>query len=181
MADGYSVQGVPGFFGIEAYWTDAFGNPSRADLDLYMVEPSGVFAPWMGQTSPNGFFSADSKDSGKNYEIYVAREEVESGDYVPVINYYEDWLGYSQGAMCYLLYFPSISDSQHVIFGPKLMGLWNPAPAVWDDYVIYLLSLNFYSDWWIPTSFERLLSRAPIEIQRKFWSSVREQRRRRRH
>ena len=181
MAEGYSAREVRGLFGVEAYWTDALGNPSMADLDLYMVEPSGVFAPWMGQTSPNGFFSADSKDSGKNFEIYVAREEVESGDYIPVINYYDNGLGGPQGAMCYLLYFPDISDSGYVAFGPNLMGLWNPAPAIWDDYVIYLLSMNFYSDWWVPTSFERLLSRAPIEVQRRFWSSVWAKRQMRRH
>ena len=168
------APGVRGDFVIEAYWTDPFGGPSGADLDLYILEPDDVFAPWMGQTTPNGFFSPDSKDSGKDYEIYVARSEISRGSYVPVINYYDSWESIFDRAYCYLLYFPSGISYQYITYGPRPMGLWNPAPEVWDDYVIYLLSNNFYSDWWIPTVVEKVLVRAPIEVQREFWGRVRE-------
>lgn len=172
--EGISPETAKGGFVIQAYWTDVFGNPSGADLDLYIVEPQDVFAPWMGQTTPNGFFSPDSKDSGKSYEIYIARDEISKGIYIPVINFYDSWMSLYQGAYCYLQYFPKESLTSPVVFGPQAMGLWNPAPTYWDDEVIYLLSINFYSDWWIPTSFEQKLSRAPIEFQRAFWMRVRE-------
>ncbi len=91
-----------------------------------------------------------------------------------MINYYDSWESIFDRAYCYLSYFPSGISYQYVTYGPRPMGLWNPAPEVWDDYVIYLLSNNFYSDWWIPTVIEKVLVRAPIEVQREFWGRVRE-------
>jgi len=171
-----TADNAQGGFVVQTFWTTSYGDASHVDLDLYIVEPGHVFAPWMGQATPNGFFGPDSMDAGTNYEIYVAREVIQKGTYIPVINYYDSKYSFMQPAWCYLLYFPRGIESDFLQSAPRLMGLWNPAPEVWDDFTIYLLSSNYYSDWWIPTAIERLLSRAPIESQRRFWAEIRRQR-----
>ncbi|MHC4858993.1 MAG: clostripain-related cysteine peptidase, partial [Planctomycetota bacterium] len=53
---------VTGGFGVSLTWD------TDADLDLWVWEPGGsadflddLYSPWVGQTSPNGFFSGDSQ------------------------------------------------------------------------------------------------------------------------
>ncbi len=166
---------APGNFIIAAYWTTPEGLKSDADLDLYIVEPDAAYAPWMGQTTPNGFFSADSLDSGDNFEVYTARERVEKGLYLPVINLYDidPW----ESVLAYCFYVPDSNLDNIITWGPHTMDFLFPAPdpEEWDDVVIYLLSMNFYSDWWIPGEVERLFSRAPLEATVSFWHQVRDQ------
>lgn len=75
---------VEGNFAFKLVWDDA-----NADLDLLISEPSGaVYAPWEGATTPNGFFSAESTESGKTEESYTTASKVSAGDYDVFINYY---------------------------------------------------------------------------------------------
>ena len=75
---------VDGNFAFKLVWDDA-----NADLDLLISEPSGdVYAPWEGATTPNGFFSGESTESGKTEESYTAASKVSAGDYDVFINYY---------------------------------------------------------------------------------------------
>ena len=163
---------VSGNFLFAVYWYTLNGGASRADLDLYIIEPDGVFAPWMGSTAPNGLFSPDSLDSGQNFESYLALPKITSGIYIPVVNFYSGGPLNEQSVLAYGVYNPDMSSWNTAGFGPNRMGLWNPAPKTWDDNVIQLLSQNYYSDWWIPTSIDRVLSRAPIEFKRSFWHLV---------
>ncbi len=167
-----SSRTAPGNFILAAYWTNPWGGRSGADLDLYIIEPQGIYAPWMGQTTPNGFFSQDSTTSENDYETYLARPEITPGYYIPVINLYD--INYMSGSSvyCYFIYLSDISKWNWLSWGPKEMSFFNPAPSNWDDYVIYLLSINYYSDWWIPTEVEKILSRASTETQRNFWLQV---------
>ena len=62
-----------------------------ADLDLYVWEPNlEIYAPWMGQTTPNGFFSGDSYDVGESVEYYVSNDYVQPGDYDVFVEYFKD-------------------------------------------------------------------------------------------
>ncbi len=164
-----------GDFVIAAYWTNFDGSKSAADLDLYVVEPAGAYTPWMGQTTPNGFFSADSLDSGDNYEIYTARQEVERGLYLPVINLYDD--GPGLGVWAYCFYMPDKTLNSITTWGPHSMDLLFPAPDPedWDEWVMYMLSMNFYSNWWIPGEVQKLFSRASFTATIEFWEKIREQ------
>ncbi len=167
-----SSRTATGNFILAAYWTNPRGGPSGADLDLYIIEPQGIYAPWMGQTTPNGFFSQDSITSENDYETYLARPEVTPGYYIPVVNLYDiDYL-LAPSVYCYFIYLPKISRWNWLSWGPREMSFFNPAPTKWDDYVIYLLSNNYYSDWWIPTEVEKMLSRASSGAQRDFWLRI---------
>ena len=172
---GISAAKVTGNFMFTAYWQTLNGGTSMADLDLYIIEPDGVFAPWMGSTTPNGFFSPDSSVSGKSFESYTALPKVTSGLYIPAINFYSGGPSNEQSVLAYCLYNPDISSWNPTSFGPQKMGLWNPAPKIWNDNVIQLLSQNYYSDWWIPTSVEKMLSRMPIRFKRAFWNMIQTQ------
>jgi len=167
---------VEGNFIIAAYWVNGYGSKyTSADLDLYIIEPEDAYAPWMGQTTPNGFFSADSLDSGDNFEVYTAHEQVETGLYLPVINLYDLGLDPSVIAYCFYVLDPTFQNI--ITWGPHTMDFSNPAPdpEEWDDWVTYLLSINFYSDWWIPGEIERMVSRLPFALQKFFWESIKEQ------
>lgn len=164
-----------GGFIIAAFWTDSDGFKSSADIDLYVVEPDAAYAPWLGQTTPNGFFSADSLDSGNNFEVYTARERVEKGLYLPVLNLYD--LGFESRVRAYCFYSRDPSLHNVITWGPNFMDMYLPAPDPedWDEWVMYLLSMNFYSDWWIPGEVQKTLSRAPLPAVQAFWNAVRDQ------
>ena len=57
---------------------------------LFVWEPSGLYAPWTGQTTPNGYFSGDSSTTNVSAEYYVSNDYVESGPYDAFIYYYAD-------------------------------------------------------------------------------------------
>ncbi len=144
------LQTGEGRFAIMLKWD------TDADLDLLINEPDGTWAaPFIGATSPNGFLSEDSIDSGESTENYAAAETVEKGYYNIFVSYYDDGPSTSgpTTASIYILdlanginEFPAQPDYQ------KEMDLSNPAPwysEVWN---------NDYSDWWWPTYVERSLN-----------------------
>lgn len=156
-----------GGFALWLYWEKTNGSACNADLDLYIWEPAADYAttgngdwysPWMGQTSPNGFFSQDSADSGESQEFYIANNQVYRGDYQFVVNYYDNGTDCSQ-ARAHLLFFDPIYqdwfelNSAYAGFSmaypsPRIMDLSNPyASGCSDDD---LLCYNNYSDWWVP-------------------------------
>ncbi len=112
----------------------------------------------MGQSSPNGFFSQDSADSGESQEFYLAKSQVYPGDYQFVVNYYADGASCSQARAHLLLFDPADQQwheltSQYVGFAmdspsPQIMDLSNQYTSGCgdDDLACY----DQYSDWWIP-------------------------------
>lgn len=166
-------EAAPGGFILGTYWY-TFSGLSGADLDLYVVEPDGgVFAPWTGRYTPNGLFSMDSRISGIQLEYYVANPVVKKGIYMPVVNYQPGFgVQWWQEATAYFYYIPDASSNEVYQSEPRHMSMLNPAPAEWDDYAIELLSRNYYSDWWIPASVERSLSRASLDTKRSFWTRI---------
>ena len=171
---GQEAEAAEGGFLFGIFWNGFPGGYSGADLDLYVIEPDGVYAPWTGHVSPNGYFSLDSYVSNLDLEFYKAKPVVRKGYYIPVINYqaglFESWPRGQVAA--YFYYIPEPGAGELYQWGPRYMSLLNPAPASWDDDVIELLSQNYYSDWWIPTGIERFLSRASAEAKRSFWGKV---------
>jgi hypothetical protein len=162
-----SVTYASGGFALWLYWEKPNGTACNADLDLYIWEPAADFAatgdgnwyaPWMGQSSPNGFFSQDSADSGESEEFYVAKSQVYPGDYQFVVNYYADGASCSQARAHLKLFDPADQQwheltSQYVGFpmdspSPQIMDLSNSYTSGCneDDLACY----DQYSDWWAP-------------------------------
>ena len=150
------LQTGEGNFAIMLKWD------TDADLDLLINEPDGTWAaPFIGATSPNGFLSEDSIDSGESTENYAAAETVEKGYYDVFVSYYEDGPSGTKPttASIYILdpangvnEFPAQPDYQ------REMDLTNQAPIIWDDTVLNDIHNNIYSDLWWPTYLERSLS-----------------------
>lgn len=161
-----------GNFGFYLAWTDVNNLPCDADLDLYVWEPAPDYAtsgngrlhaPYMGQTSPNGFFSLDSSDSGTPEEYYLANSQVLAGDYYVLVNYYANGATCTQ-AKAHLFYYDpayfSGDTNWHEVTtanlgvtityeSPVLLDLTN----VWTGQALSTLGdLNNYSDWWVPFS-----------------------------
>lgn len=66
---------VAGGFALWAEWD------TDADVDLYVVEPgNNLYAPYAGVTTPNGFFSGDSANTGYSFEYYAAADQIEPGN-----------------------------------------------------------------------------------------------------
>ncbi len=172
-AGGATAVYKPGNFGIKITWTDPSGAVCDADVDLYVWEPAvdfsitangDYYAPYMGQTSPNGFFSADSADSGKSEEYYLANEQVLVGYYYFLANLYPTTgTSCNQARVHLFLYDPAtFGDSDwHEATQANLAGIGvttvNPSPHDLDftnasDPYYYppLANMNNYSDWWLP-------------------------------
>lgn len=139
------------------------GWDTDADVDLYVWEPcepqvdrpcnDTFFAPYMGKTTPNGYFSGDSVSTNYPEEYYVANDYVDAGDYDVLINYYQD--NTSTHANVTMWY---IDPSQGVeewtqVAGPEPMDLSDPYPS----NIINLNDINSYSDWWIAGELTRVL------------------------
>jgi hypothetical protein len=161
-----NVVYASGGFGLYLKWDKTDGSACDADLDLYIWEPAADYAatgngdwysPWMGQTSPNGFFSQDSADSGVSEEFYMANNQVYAGDYYFVVNYYDNGPGCSKARARLWIYF---SDSQQLfeLSLDNFPSMTYPSPHVLDLSNVYtsgcdgsnLLCYNNYSDWWVP-------------------------------
>ncbi|MBF0200588.1 MAG: hypothetical protein HQK66_04620, partial [Desulfamplus sp.] len=155
-----------GGFAFAALWLDNLGAFSDADVDIYVVEPDGTIGScWMGSSTPNGYYSPDSALSGDSYEMYATKDQIDSGTYMYIVNYYDD--GYWDNfAYVYLFY---MDPAYGVHFWDylydattgspfKKMHRYNPAPEYWSDYVIFMLLQGYYSDWWIPMVSQRALS-----------------------
>lgn len=81
---GTPAETATGNFAFKLVWND-----SKADLDLFVWEPDGVYAAYDGTNTPNGFFSSDSSISGKAEESYTAASTIAKGSYDVFVNYYE--------------------------------------------------------------------------------------------
>jgi len=99
---GTATYGV-GDFSLRVEWTNTSGGACDADLDLWVIENGIFYAPWMGQTTPNGYFSADSAISGDSMEFYQANPQVETGFYDFMVQYYGNGATCNQ-ATAYLYY-----------------------------------------------------------------------------
>ncbi|MBU0483454.1 MAG: hypothetical protein KKB30_02935 [Proteobacteria bacterium] len=131
---------VKGDFTFYIEWT------GDADLDLYVWEPDAIYAPWMGQTTPNGFLSGDSAETGSSEEYYSANSYVQSGQYDFLVNYYEN--GHtSSSAEVYLWYRDATIDDQWYSYGPVTLNLSQQYTGDFTD-LSTLSDLNAYSDWW---------------------------------
>ena len=140
----------PGGFAFYISWD------TDADLDLYVWEPSDLYAAWMGKTTPNGFFSGDSYETGISEEFYVAKDYVEAGDYDVIINYFGD--GVSKNARVTFWWIdPSNNVTQWQKVGPVLMNLMNAYNGDFSD-ITSLSQLNAYNNWWYTDSWTRSVS-----------------------
>lgn len=146
---GGSATYGPGGFNVRIEWTTPSDGACDADLDLLVNENGVFYAPYMGQTTPNGYFSQDSADSGVSSEYYQANEQVETGYYYFLANYYEDGTGCSQARVKLYL--------DDVYKGYADMDLSNPYPGSSSDthschtlptYSQYLQCVSdYYSDY----------------------------------
>lgn len=161
-----------GNFGFRASWTNMSDQPCDADLDLYVWEPDSSasggawYSPYMGQTSPNGFFSADSSISGKSEEYYLANSQVLAGDYYLMVNFYKNGASCTQAKARLYYYDPTFfSDSNWheattaigvnpAVASPRQLDLTN---AYNGQALATLGDLNNYSDWWVPLSVTKAL------------------------
>jgi hypothetical protein len=161
---GGNLDYASGGFGLYLTWEKPDGNACDADLDLYIWEPAADFAttgngdwysPWMGQTSPNGFFSQDSADSGVSEEFYMANNQVYAGDYYFVVNFFAKTTGCSQ-ARAHLWFYNPLSGKWVELSLANYPSMTYPSPRILDLSNVYtsgcsgLLCLNKYSDWWVP-------------------------------
>jgi len=158
------VQYAQGGFAVYLLWTDEYGGSCNADLDLYIWEPAADFsttgngqwyAPYEGQTTPNGFFSLDSADSGVSEEFYYANSQVYWGDYYFCVNFYG--AGSCPSALARLfIYDPAYGDWYELTEANVGFSLEYPSPQVLDLSNPYSsgctdnLCLNNYSNWWVP-------------------------------
>jgi len=120
-----------------------------ADLDLIIWEPDGTLsAPYTGSSSANGFFSADSASSGISAEYFCAFDNVTSGVYDILVNYYAD--GSSKGATASLYFMdPSLGIGELSLIDEFYLDLSSPAPRNWqgDDTEQKNVWNDVYSDW----------------------------------
>ncbi len=149
-----NYQMTQGGFALGVAWLNDAGWFGDADVDIFVFEPdNSLNAPWLGQTTANGFFSPDSADSKDSYETYGTHPHIMKGDYLLIVNYYKNGKR-DHYANVYSLYMDSSAGVPFWVFTPgdyyKRMSLLNPVPADWDDDVIMGILLGLYSDWWVP-------------------------------
>lgn len=138
---------VEGGFGFYIEWN------TDADVDLYVCEPNGLcYAPWNGQTSPNGNFSGDSYDTGYTEEYYMANDYVQSGYYDVFIEYYGNGAQLSYADVTFWFLDPDTTNGQWESMGPVNLDFSDPEDfnniPTFDD-------LNNYSNFWYPGWIER--------------------------
>ncbi|PLX76140.1 MAG: hypothetical protein C0614_10370 [Desulfuromonas sp.] len=142
LMQGQSSNVVPAGFAFYVEWT------GDADVDLYVWEPGGLYAPWSGQTTPNGFMSGDSADTGVNEEYYAANDYVQPGDYDAFVFYYADGPVWSYAPVTFWLFDPAVSDDWQSL---GTFNLDNSNPYLGDFTDLSSPNdLNNYSDWWYP-------------------------------
>ncbi len=132
---GSTTEDAVGQWRCRIYWD------TDSDLDLYIgeIDPYNLYAPWMGPSTPNGLFSADSVDSGVSQEAYYANDYVQAGNYYILVNYYE------HGSTNYAnVYFEFYDDywGGYEKYGPEYMNLAYPLDPYGDPYN------DECSDWW---------------------------------
>ncbi len=165
---------VQGGFSWAILWLDANGYfPSWADVDLYIIEPCSncegewdIYAPYMGLTTPNGFFSPDSFDSGISYEVYTAADTIIKGRYLAIahLNCYSYW---DYAYTYFLIKDPLNGLSEWTVMAEKELSCFFPAPPPeeWDENVVEGIIRGDYTNWWVIYGEERTYSpRSKTEI-----------------
>ena len=142
-----------GGFAFYAEWD------TDADVDMYVWEPCAppdkpcedtLYAAWMGQTTPNGYFSSDSYETGYSEEYYIANDYVEGGNYDVIINYVEDGTeDYANITLWYIDPSNGINDWVQFADQPVLVDMSLPYTGDFSD-IQTLDDLNNYSNWWYP-------------------------------
>ncbi len=86
--NGRELSRTVGNFRLDLSWTRESGDAAAVDLDLWVYEPrSGVFSPYVTDSTPFGTFSPDSLASGLAEEWYQADSEVGAGSYFVFVHY----------------------------------------------------------------------------------------------
>ena len=134
-----------------------------ADVDLYVWEPctpqndtacsDTLYAPWMGQSTPNGYFSADSDETGYSEEYYIAKDYIQKGDYDFLINYYSDGATGTNADVTLWYIDPAQGVTTWTKFGGNFLDASNPYP----DISVDLDLVDGYSDWWYPAYMQKAL------------------------
>jgi hypothetical protein len=123
---GGSAEYGTGGYNLRIDWTAPSGGDCDADLDLWVAENGTFYTAWQGQTTPNGYFSQDSTDSGVSSEYYQANEMVQVGYYDFIVRYYQDGASCSQAEV--ELFFNDAS------YGTAIMDLSNTYSGTGDQY-----------------------------------------------
>lgn len=155
-----------GGFALRVTWTKPDGvTACDADVDLYVFEPDlNWYAPWMGQTSPNGFFSQDSLISGQSVELYLANDTVMAGYYDILVNYYGHGASCTQALVHIEMLDPAngLNSFTEITGSPVTLDLVNPYVSGCTTFSC----LDGYSDWWYPGFTQRMLNGAtPLGVQ----------------
>lgn len=135
---------VAGDFVIRIEWN------TDADLDLYIIEPSGDMAsPSLGTDSGTyGTCSGDSyDDTGESAEYYYADASVAEGDYAIWVHYYS---ASAPTTVSFSLLDPPNGIDTYSPVSQTTMDSSNPVPPDWsgsEDEFSSLLN-NEYSNWW---------------------------------
>ncbi|MBU0675040.1 MAG: hypothetical protein KJ950_10390 [Proteobacteria bacterium] len=157
VMEGKSTDLVQGDFVFYVEWV------GDADLDLYVYEPTELYAPWMGQTTPNGYFSGDSYDTGVSEEYYAANNYIERGQYDFLINYYTDGPVYNYADVT-LWFMDATGDGQWHDYGPVRLDLSAAYVGDFSD-LSTMNDLNNFSDWWYPYYTTRMAEQLqPVSI-----------------
>lgn len=157
--EGGAVQQTgEGNFTVCIAWPD-----TAVDLDLYIYEPrpTQIYAPWMGTTTPNGFFTADSADSGEAFECYSAAEQVEKGVYDVFVNYF-DGNATTKVSVYTDINSPGTLNLEH----EADLDFSNPAPPNTNpvnDYSVLIADIRPYSDWYYPGSTQRSVAEGRVQ------------------
>lgn len=134
---------------------------SDADLDLNVCEPDRYcYAPWMGQTTFNGYFSGDSYDTGYSEEYYSANDYVQPGSYDVFIEYWDDGRTSKSANVTFWVYDPAVSDEWEN-YGAKKLDFSN-----WGifDEVQTFDELNGYSNFWYPGWIDRAMPKGGVVL-----------------
>jgi len=139
----------PGGFAFYVSWD------TDADLDLYVWEPNlELYAPWMGQTTPNGYFSADSLAVNESVEYYVSNDYVQPGDYDVLVEYYDNGPTGAGANVEFWFFDPDVGDWQ--MLGPVWLDLSNPYTGDFTD-IYSLYDLNAFSNYWYAGALTRAI------------------------
>ena len=135
------LEKVEGNFAFTVRWDE----PS-VDIDLFISEPDGLYAPYMGVRTPNGYFTPDASPSENSVpmEGYVADDLIQKGSYDVFVNYYEG----DRPTTVDLYYADTVTaemklDSQTMLIPGLPVAPFDSNPL--NDAGVYAGS---YSDWW---------------------------------
>jgi len=150
-ADSDPTTLVDGGFSFHIKWD------TDADVDLNVCEPDMCYAPWSGQTTPNGYFSGDSFDTGYSEEYYSANDYVKPGPYDVFVEYWEDGKIYNYANISFSIYDPDPVDGTNgewLKLDPVRLDLSDPGDfdeitSAFGFVGLNLYTSNFWYPWWL--------------------------------